>query len=83
MTDVYLTCPYNKMHRILNHRMPYHLIKCKKQYFGGKVFLFLIIISVFLILFFHLLKLRASTNMRLQRYAHSSISRYEKTFGDM
>nr|XP_022345416.1 gametocyte-specific factor 1-like [Crassostrea virginica] len=27
-----ITCPLNKAHRVLDRRMPYHLIKCKKKY---------------------------------------------------
>uniref|UniRef100_A0A182YN56 CHHC U11-48K-type domain-containing protein n=1 Tax=Anopheles stephensi TaxID=30069 RepID=A0A182YN56_ANOST len=32
MPDEMMTCPYNSAHRIVRHRMPYHLVKCKKQH---------------------------------------------------
>ncbi|KFB49114.1 AGAP008624-PA-like protein [Anopheles sinensis] len=32
MPDEMLTCPYNPSHVIIRHRMPYHLVKCKKQH---------------------------------------------------
>lgn len=34
MSDEFLTCPYNPIHKIIHHRMPYHLVKCKKSYTG-------------------------------------------------
>ncbi|KAL9707243.1 hypothetical protein quinque_010761 [Culex quinquefasciatus] len=32
MEDELVSCPYNKEHRIIRYRLPYHIIKCKKQY---------------------------------------------------
>uniref|UniRef100_A0A182WFH5 CHHC U11-48K-type domain-containing protein n=1 Tax=Anopheles minimus TaxID=112268 RepID=A0A182WFH5_9DIPT len=32
MSDEMMTCPYDKNHVIIRHRMPYHLVKCKKQH---------------------------------------------------
>lgn len=29
-----LTCPYNRQHRVASHRMPYHIVKCKRSYVG-------------------------------------------------
>lgn len=29
-----IQCPYNALHRLAGHRMPYHMIKCKKNYRG-------------------------------------------------
>lgn len=34
MDPEYVTCPYNPQHRLVRHRMPYHIVKCKKNYFG-------------------------------------------------
>lgn len=33
-TENVITCPYNSSHRIVRHRMPYHIIKCVKNYKG-------------------------------------------------
>uniref|UniRef100_A0A182P4A1 CHHC U11-48K-type domain-containing protein n=1 Tax=Anopheles epiroticus TaxID=199890 RepID=A0A182P4A1_9DIPT len=32
MLDEMLVCPYNESHVIVRHRMPYHLVKCKKNH---------------------------------------------------
>ncbi|XP_055383063.1 gametocyte-specific factor 1 homolog [Condylostylus longicornis] len=32
--DEYVTCPFNKAHRILKFRMPRHIIKCQLNYRG-------------------------------------------------
>uniref|UniRef100_A0A182V3Y0 CHHC U11-48K-type domain-containing protein n=1 Tax=Anopheles merus TaxID=30066 RepID=A0A182V3Y0_ANOME len=32
MSDEMLICPYNESHVIVRHRMPYHLVKCKKHH---------------------------------------------------
>ncbi|EAT41705.1 AAEL006678-PA [Aedes aegypti] len=37
MDDELVTCPYNKEHRIIRYRLPYHIIKCKKQYVGKQL----------------------------------------------
>ncbi|KOC70207.1 Gametocyte-specific factor 1 [Habropoda laboriosa] len=35
--EAYITCPYNKSHRILKHRFQTHLYKCRKQHPDMKV----------------------------------------------
>lgn len=37
MEDELVSCPYNKEHRIIRYRLPYHIIKCKKQYVGTQL----------------------------------------------
>lgn len=32
--DVIVQCPFNKEHLVIRHRMPYHIVKCKKNYKG-------------------------------------------------
>ncbi|KAG4073672.1 hypothetical protein HA402_000896 [Bradysia odoriphaga] len=32
--DELMECPFNSSHRIIRHRMPNHLVKCKKSYIG-------------------------------------------------
>ncbi|XP_037052370.1 gametocyte-specific factor 1-like [Bradysia coprophila] len=32
--DELMECPFNSSHRIIRHRMPIHLVKCKKSYTG-------------------------------------------------
>uniref|UniRef100_A0A182S2M0 CHHC U11-48K-type domain-containing protein n=1 Tax=Anopheles funestus TaxID=62324 RepID=A0A182S2M0_ANOFN len=32
MSDEMMICPYDKSHIIVRHRMPYHLVKCKKHH---------------------------------------------------
>lgn len=34
MSEEIIECPYNSQHRIIRHRMPYHIVKCKKNYIG-------------------------------------------------
>lgn len=34
MESEIMTCPYNPQHRLIRHRMPYHIVKCKKNYTG-------------------------------------------------
>lgn len=29
-----MKCPFNAQHRIIRHRMPIHIVKCKKNYIG-------------------------------------------------
>lgn len=35
--DELITCPFNPAHLIIKHRMPYHIVKCQKQYRGEKL----------------------------------------------
>lgn len=30
-------CPFNPVHIIIKHRMPYHIVKCQKSYTGEKL----------------------------------------------
>lgn len=32
--DELMECPFNAQHRIIRHRMPIHIVKCKKSYNG-------------------------------------------------
>ncbi|XP_063702692.1 gametocyte-specific factor 1-like [Culicoides brevitarsis] len=35
--DEVMICPFNPHHIILRHRMPYHIVKCKKNYTGPEL----------------------------------------------
>lgn len=35
--DEILVCPYNNSHCIIRHRMPKHLVKCRKNYAGPRL----------------------------------------------
>lgn len=33
--DNWVSCPYNQQHRVLEIRLPSHLVKCRKNYNGS------------------------------------------------